>query len=114
VGRRRGGVLGEELAAAAARLELGVPRAEVHGRLRARCPHPAVAALVTVLERAERHGTPPAPVLAALALEARAERARALQDRAARAAPKIQLVVALVLVPAVLLLVAGALVDGLR
>jgi len=52
---------------------------------------------------------PPADALAALADEARAERARQVRDRAARAAPKIQLVVALLLVPAVLLLVAAAL-----
>lgn len=114
VGRRRGGLLGAELAAAAGRLALGEPRAHTYARLRARCPVPAVAALCSTLERADRHGAPPAPALAALAAQARADRARALQERAARAAPRIQLVVALVLVPAVLLLVAGALVDGLR
>jgi tight adherence protein C len=52
---------------------------------------------------------PLAPALAALAVEARAEQARRVRDGAARAAPKIQLVVALVLVPAVMLLVAAVL-----
>ena len=46
-------------------------------------------------------------------MQARAEQARALRDEAARAAPKIQLVVALVLVPAVMLLVAAVLVQAL-
>jgi DUF1680 family protein len=49
----------------------------------------------------------------ALAAEARAGQARALRDAAARAAPKIQLVVALVLVPAVMLLIGAVLVQGL-
>ena len=44
-----------------------------------------------------------------------AERAarRALRDQAARAAPRIQLTIALLLVPAVLLIVAAGLVHGL-
>ncbi|MCW3050467.1 MAG: hypothetical protein JWO74_4751, partial [Solirubrobacterales bacterium] len=49
----------------------------------------------------------------ALAADARARRARALQERAARAAPKIQLVVALLLVPAAMLVVGAALAQGL-
>ena len=42
----------------------------------------------------------------------RAERARRIREHAAKAAPKIQLVVALLLVPSVLLLVAAALVGA--
>jgi tight adherence protein C len=80
---------------------------------RARCPLPAAAAFTVALTRADRHGTPLAPALAALAADARGDRARRLDDRAAKAAPKIQLVVALLLVPAVLLLVAAALLGAL-
>ena len=109
VGRRRGGVLGAELRTASAKVELGVGRREAYAQLGARCPLPEVSALVVALERAEHHGTPLAPALASLAVEARATRARALQDRAAKAAPKIQLVIALLLVPAVMLLLAAAL-----
>ena len=69
--------------------------------------------LVAAIARSERHGAPLAPALQSLATEARAEQSRRLRDRAARAAPKIQLVVALVLVPAVMLLVAAVLVQGL-
>ncbi|MEA2181697.1 MAG: hypothetical protein QOF69_882, partial [Solirubrobacteraceae bacterium] len=47
------------------------------------------------------------------AVQARADQARRLRDDAARAAPKIQLVVALVLVPAVMLLLAAVLVHTL-
>ncbi|MDQ3675756.1 MAG: hypothetical protein M3401_02980, partial [Actinomycetota bacterium] len=60
-----------------------------------------------------RHGAALAPALEALAVEARADQARRLHDEAARAAPKIQLVVALVLVPAVMLLVGAVLMQSL-
>jgi tight adherence protein C len=113
VGRRHRGVLAAELGAAAARAGLGEPVGPTLARLRARCPAPAVHALVVAVERSRRHGAPLAPALAAIAADARADRARRVQDRAARAAPKIQLVVALLLVPAVLLLVAAALATSM-
>ena len=113
VGRRRGGLLGGELRRAARELELGVPRARALARLAARCPLPEIAALTAAIGRADRHGAPLAPALEGLAAEARGEHARRLRDEAARAAPQIQLVVALLLVPAVMLLVAAALVQAL-
>ncbi len=112
VGRRHSGLLAREWRAASAQLALGVPRDEALERLARRCPTPAMAALAAALRRAERHGAPLAGTLAAQAAEARATRARRIRERAAKAAPKIQLVVALLLVPSVLLLVAGALVAA--
>jgi tight adherence protein C len=114
VGQRMNGVLAAELDGAAARMQLGAPRADALGELVARCPLPGVAALAAAIARADRHGAPLAPALAALAAEARAEQARSLRDAAAKAAPKIQLVVALVLVPAVMLLVGAVLVRGIE
>ena len=113
VGRRHPGLLAAELRRVAHRTRLGVPRADALADLVARAPAPAIVTLVAAIERADRHGSPLGPALDALAADARAERARAIRDRAARAAPQIQLVVALLLVPAVLLLVAAALVAGL-
>lgn len=113
VGRRMTGVLASELDGAAARMQLGAPRADALRELSARCPAPGVATLAAAIARADLHGAPLTPALEALAAEARAEQARALRDAAARAAPKIQLVVALVLVPAVMLLVGAVLVAGL-
>ncbi|MEA2129679.1 MAG: tight adherence protein [Solirubrobacteraceae bacterium] len=113
VGRRCRGLLAAEIGAAAVRMQLGATRPEALATLVARCPVDGVAALASAIERADRHGAPLAPALQALAAEARAERARRLRDDAARAAPKIQLVVALVLVPAVMLLVAAVLVQTL-
>jgi tight adherence protein C len=113
VGRHRGGLVAAELRALAERMTLGVPRAEALAQLRRALPVPAVAMLVAAVDRADRHGASLAPALTALADEARADRARALRDEAARAAPRIQLAIALLLVPAVLLLVAAGLVHGL-
>ncbi|HEU4977438.1 MAG TPA: type II secretion system F family protein, partial [Solirubrobacteraceae bacterium] len=114
VGRRRGGPLAAELRRLAARVELGVPAADALASFESRCPVEGAHALGAALARAERHGAPLGPVLGALAADARARRAQRLRERAARAAPKIQLVVALLLVPAVMLLVAAALLAGLR
>lgn len=113
VGRRRGGVLAGELATAAARAALGVPHATALRDLTRRCPHEAVTALVAAIGRTERHGAPLGPALHALAADARARQAQRTRERAARAAPKIQLVVALLLVPAVMLLVGASLVAAL-
>lgn len=109
VGARHGGVLAGELGRLAALSELGVPRVQALAGLAAAVPSPAVGALVAAIGRSERHGAPLGPALDALAADARAAQARALAEGAARAAPKIQLAVALLLVPAVMLLV-GAVV----
>ena len=82
--------------------------------LSARCPADGILALTAALRRARRHGAPLADTLAAQPAEARSRRAARRSEQAAKAAPKIQLVVALLLVPAVLLLVAAAIVPALR
>jgi tight adherence protein C len=112
VGRRHSGVLAAELRRAAAHAALGVPRAATHDALERRAPAAGVPSLVAALRRADRHGAPLAPALAAEARAARAREAQRAAERAARAGPQIQLVVALLLVPAVLLLVAAALIPA--
>jgi tight adherence protein C len=113
VGRRHPGLLAGELRRTAALAALGIPRAETYRELERRCPAAGIPAVLAALARADRHG---APLVPALAAEARAARARAAQraaEAAARAGPQIQLVVALLLVPAVLLLVAAALLPAI-
>jgi tight adherence protein C len=112
VGRRHRGLVAAELRALAHRLELGVARADALADLHRALPLPAVGVLTAAIARADRHGAPLGPALEALAAEARAERARTLHEQAARAAPRIQLAIALLLVPAVLLVVAAGLVRG--
>ena len=113
VGRRHPGLLARELAAAADRMSLGVAQDEALEHLAMRAPVAGVTALTAALRRAAAHGAPLDASLDAIAADARAERARRVRDRAARAAPKIQLIVALLLVPAVLLLIAAALVPAI-
>lgn len=110
VGERAGGTLGAEWAAVERQVALGVPLADALDRLARSLPLPEIAGLVASLGRAQRHGAAPARALAAQALDARLARRRRIHEEAARAAPKIQLVVALVLVPSVLLMLAAALI----
>jgi len=113
VGRRHPGTLARELRRAAALAALGTPAATALTDLRRRCPTAGVVPLLAALARAERHGAPLGPTLAAQAAQARERSARGTVEAAARAAPQIQLVVALLLVPAVMLLVAAALLPAL-
>jgi tight adherence protein C len=113
VGERASGTLAAEWRTVGSLCSLGVPLAESLAGLERRLPLPEVRALVTALDRAARHGAPIAETLAAQARDARLTRRRQIEEEAARAGPKIQLVVALLLVPSVLLLVAAALAAAL-
>ncbi|HEY1360536.1 MAG TPA: type II secretion system F family protein [Thermoleophilaceae bacterium] len=113
VGRRAAGPLAVEWAAVAREVEVGVPLGRALAGMELRLPLPEVRALVAALERSRRHGSPVGDTLAAQAREARFALARRIREEAARAGPKIQLVVALLLVPSVLLLVAAALAAAL-
>lgn len=113
VGGHSDGPLAEELRAVGRQVALGVPLAAALDDLVERLPLPEVRALVRAIDRARRHGAPLADTLAAQARDARFALARRIREEAARAGPKIQLVVALLLVPSVLLLVAAALAAAL-
>ena len=113
VGLRHGGLLGEELRATDQALQAGAPRSEALKALRARCPHEGVAAMVAAIARADLHGASLGPALGAIAADARDHRARAIREHAAKAAPQIQLVIALGLVPATMLIVAAGLVSSI-
>ena len=105
------GPLREELAGLLARLEAGGSQARVLSDPELAADS-EVGALVRRLDRSRRLGAPLGRGLHEQALGLREEQARRVAEQAARAAPKIQLVVALLLVPAVLLLVAAALVAA--
>jgi tight adherence protein C len=113
VGERTGGPLAREWRTVGVETRLGVPLGRSLEGLTRRAPLPEVQTLVAALERAGRHGAPLGETLASQARGARLARRREIEERAARAAPKIQLVVALLLVPSVLLLVAAALASAL-
>jgi tight adherence protein C len=106
------GPLAEELRLTVAELSCGVPLGTALGSLRDRVPGSEVATLVAAIERSRRFGSPLADQLRRQAAALRRDSRRAVEERAARAAPKIQLVVALVLVPSVLLMIAAGLIAN--
>lgn len=110
--RAGGGPLADELRIAVAGLSCGQPLPVALAALRARVPGAEVAALCAAIERSRRYGSPLAEQLRRQARALRRDQRRAVEERAARAAPKIQLVVALVLVPSVLLMIAAALIAN--
>jgi len=106
------GPLAEELRVAVAELECGQPLPAALTALRERVPGNEIATLCASIERSRRLGSPLADQLRRQATGLRRDQRRAVEERAARAAPKIQLVVALALVPSVLLMIAAALIAN--
>ena len=106
------GPLAEELRLTVAELSCGMPLGAALRSLRGRVPGSELATLVAAIERSRRFGSPLADQLRQQAGALRRDSRRAVEERAARAAPKIQLVVALVLVPSVLLMIAAALIAN--
>lgn len=104
------GPLARELAVAMAEVESGAPMALALEGLRARVGGGELGALAAALERSQRYGSPLAEQLREQATALRRDQRRRIEERAARSAPKIQLVVALALVPSVLLMIAAALI----
>jgi len=110
---RLGGTLGAEVGRVLHDLSLGTPRRAAYRDLVDRVGSPELARTVGALLQAEELGAPLSRALQGQAEALRAGRRQAARERAATAAPKIQLVVAMVMVPAVLILVLGVLVIEL-
>lgn len=106
------GPLADELRVTVAELDCGQSLGEALSTLRTRVPGSEIATLCASIERSRRLGSPLADQLRRQAGSLRRDQRRAVEERAARAAPKIQLVVALVLVPSVLLMIAAALIAN--
>jgi len=110
--RSSDGPLREELARTVAAIECGDSQEQALRELRERESGANLAALAAALERSRRHGSPLSRALNEQASSLRDDHRRAIGEHAARAAPKMQLVVALLLVPSVLLIVAAAIVAN--
>lgn len=106
------GPLADEMRIALAELSCGSSLSAALGALRTRVPGSELATLVASIERSRRFGSPLADQLRRQASGLRRDSRRAVEERAARAAPKIQLVVALVLVPSVMLMIAAGLIAN--
>jgi tight adherence protein C len=106
------GPLADELRMTVAELSCGQPLPSALAALRARVPGSEVATLCAAIERSRRFGSPLADQLRRQSSALRRDQRRLVEEHAARAAPKIQLVVALVLVPSVLLMITAALIAN--
>lgn len=106
------GPLARELRVTVAELECGASLTTALEGLRQRVPGGEVAALCAAVERSRRYGSPLADQLRRQATALRRDQARSVEEHASRAAPKIQLVVALVLVPSVMLMIAAGLIAN--
>jgi len=113
VGARASGPLASEWRAVSREVTLGIPLERALEAMQQRLPQSEIRALCAALERSRRHGAPLGRTLAGQARDTRVALRRHLQEEAAKAGPKIQLVVALMLVPSVLLMVAAALAAAL-
>jgi tight adherence protein C len=112
IARAGEGPLADEMRITASGLACGEPLSEALAALRTRVPGNEIATLCASIERSRQLGSPLAEQLRRQASALRRDQRRAVEERAARAAPKIQLVVALVLVPSVLLMIAAALIAN--
>jgi tight adherence protein C len=107
------GPLARELAMLSAESSCGLAQSEALESLRRRAPVREVAAMCGVIERSRRYGSPLADQLREQATALRGVQRRRIEEQAARAAPKIQLAVALLLVPSVLLMIAAGLIANI-
>ena len=103
VAQRFDGPLAAEWRAAAAQVALGVSQEAALQQVARRVPVAGVRTFVEALTYSHRAGLSLADALAAQAAAARHARRQQIREQAARAGPKMQLVVALVLVPSVML-----------
>ncbi len=107
------GVLATEVGHALRELDLGTRRRDAYVALAQRLGVPELTGLVGALLQADELGAPIASVLTRQAELLRSARTQDIREHAARAAPKVQLIVAMVMVPAALLVVLGVLVIQL-
>jgi len=103
------GPLIEEMSRAGDDMAWGSGQAAALEGLRKRVGGAEISSFVSTLERSRRLGSPLAEQLRRQSATLRQDQRRAIEEEAARAAPKIQLVIALILVPSVLLLIVAAL-----
>lgn len=99
------GALAQEMQRTLREMAVGVPRREAFVALRERSRSEALSTFVTALLQAEELGVPLADALADIAREVRREHAMAVRQEAAKAAPKVSLVVTLTILPAAMMLV---------
>jgi pilus assembly protein TadC len=104
------GPLSDEIRTTLREMDLGVPRRRAFTALRERNDAQSVAAFVTAVLQAEELGTPLSRALSEIAVEVRREFAQEARRQAAKAGPKVSLVVTTFIVPGAMLLIGATLV----
>ena len=104
------GPLAEEMRGAIYSMRLGVTRRDAFIAARDNSRSENVAIFVSAFLQAEELGTPLADALVDISSEIRRERAQQVRRAAARAQPKIAMVVTTMILPATLILILGSLI----
>lgn len=112
LGEASRGPLSREFALTGRDMAWGAAQQAALDQLRLRVGGKEIASFCATLERSRKLGSPLADQLRRHASTLRQDQRRLIEEQAARAAPKIQLVIALVLVPSVLLLMVAALIAN--
>lgn len=113
VGETLQGPLAEEVRWTLRRMDVGVGRRHAFLELRERNPRSDTMGLfVAAILQAEELGAPLADTLNQLARDMRREFSQTVRRRAARAAPRVSLIITMVILPGVVLLIVVALVLG--
>ena len=113
VGETLEGPLSEEIRRTLRRMDVGVRRRQAFVELRERNPRSATMGLfVTAIIQAEELGAPLADTLNQLAGDMRREFSQQSRRRAARAAPRVSLIITMVIMPAIIALIVVALFLG--
>ena len=102
--------LGQEIQKMLDDLRYGLGRRAALNGLRDRNDVPSLGTFVTAMLQAEELGTPPAQALMDIAAEVRRQSAQAARQTAAKAGPKVSLVVSTTIVPGAMLLIGASLV----
>lgn len=108
------GPLTEEMRLTLREMQLGVPRRGALEGLRERTRSDSTSAFVTALLQSEELGTPLEEALKQIAQEVRRQRGQQVRRAAAKAQPKVSLVVTTFIVPgAIILIVGGMLLNNI-
>lgn len=113
VGETLAGPLADEVRRTLRRMDVGVRRRQAFIELRDRNPRSQTMGLfVTAILQAEELGAPLADTLNQLARDMRREFSQAARRRAARAAPRVSLIITMIIMPGIVALIITALFLG--
>lgn len=110
VAQRSSGPVAEEMLTTLREMDIGVSRRKAFAHLRDRNDSEPLGSFVTAVLQSEELGVPLSQSLTDIAAEIRRAFAQETRQRAAKAGPKVSLVVTVTIVPGAMLLIASAMV----